>query len=229
MKMAKICSSEPMTLVGGGEIGEKDLQQALNIAPFLVAVDSGASYALSAGHDPSAVVGDFDSLDSRDKAQIPEDRLFPISEQDTTDFDKALSNVSAPVILAVGFLGGRIDHQLAAFSALVHQPNCPCILIGPGEIVFHVPANRTLTLELAPDDVVSLFPMRLVSGRSKGLKWSIDGLILEPGGRIGTSNRALGPVDLETDSSGLLAIVPRTALQSVMQAIQVTPSSEPGL
>ena len=52
-------------------------------------------------------------------------------------------------------------------------------------------------------------PLTPVTGRSQGLEWPIDGLDFAPGGRTGTSNRALGPVTLEIDGPDMLLILPR--------------------
>lgn len=213
-------SLEPITLVGGGPSDSGDLELALARAPRIVAADGGAKAVLAAGAMPEAVIGDFDSLSEVDKAKIPPERLFRVHDQDRTDFDKALHNIDAPLVLGVGFLGGRIDHQLAAFNTLLSFPDKPCILIGPLEIVFHVP--RQMDLDLHAGDVVSLFPMIPVSGRSTGLQWPIDGLHLVPGGRIGTSNAATGPIRLEMDGPGALGVVPRTALDAVMRAIALS-------
>lgn len=212
-----VYGNDPITLVGGGDLGSGDLMLALKRAPTLVAVDGGAGAALRAGHDPVAVIGDFDSLSPGARARIPKDRLFAISEQSSTDFDKALRHIDVPLVLGVGFLGARLDHQLAALNILVRHAARPCILIGAHEVIFHVPTR--LEVALSAGDIVSLFPMARVCGRSVGLQWPIDGLVLEPGGRIGTSNRALGTVGLDMQGPGLLMIAPRRALDAVMQAI----------
>nr|WP_171239482.1 thiamine diphosphokinase [Ruegeria sp. HKCCA5491] len=209
-------SDEPIVLVGGGQIGPRDLEIALIRAGRVVAADGGAIPVLEAGHIPEAVIGDFDSLEASHKAQIPSDRLFPIREQDSTDFDKALRSVDAPLILGVGFLGGRLDHQLAVLNGLVRRQDRPCVLLGEHEVVFHAPPK--IRLALAPGDVVSLFPFQQVTGRSTGLEWPIDTLVLEPDGVVGTSNRAVSEVTLIMDAPGLLVMVPRTALDTVMQA-----------
>lgn len=207
----------PVTLVGGGDLYAGDLEQAMARAPVLVAADGGAHAALAAGLMPHAVIGDFDSLARLDRARIPNERLFPIREQDSTDFDKALRSIAAPLVLAVGFLGARVDHQLAAFNALVRHADRPCVLLGPREVIFHAPAE--VAFDIRPGSVVSLFPMTPVTGRSHGLEWPIDGLQLAPDGRVGTSNRALGPVRIETDGPGLLVIAPRAALDAVTRAL----------
>ncbi|WP_291736679.1 thiamine diphosphokinase [Leisingera sp. F5] len=210
--------SEPITLVGGGELGSGDLEEALALAPVLVAADGGAAAALAAGHVPSAVIGDFDSLAEDARAQLPPGNLFPVAEQDSTDFDKALRSVAAPVVLAVGFLGARVDHQLAAFNTLVQGHDTPCVLIGGTEVIFHL--THAVELPAEAGEVISLFPMQAVTGRSDGLEWPIDGLQMSPMGRIGTSNRALGPVRLMPEGPGLLAIVPRRLLPDVMAAVR---------
>lgn len=211
-------SDQGVTLVGCGGLGEADLALALTRAPVLVAADGGARAALSAGHLPAAVIGDFDSLSPEDQARIPAERCFVIAEQETTDFDKALARIAAPLVLAVGFLGGRMDHQLAALNTLVRHAHRRCVLIGGAEVIFHVPPR--LDLALQPDDVVSLFPLAPVRGRSTGLHWPIDGLDLAPDGRVGTSNRAAGRVGLQVDGPGLLMMAPRRALDAVLIALQ---------
>lgn len=212
------CTGTPVTLVGGGAIDPGDLDLALSHASALVAADSGAAPVLAAGHVPDAVFGDFDSISADALSRIPEDRLFRIAEQDTTDFHKALSRISAPLVLAVGFLGDRVDHQLAVLNVLVQLAEKTCVLIGRHEVILHMPAR--LEVQLEPGDVVSLFPMGAVTGRSTGLEWPIDGLAFTPAGQIGTSNRALGPVSLEMDGPGMVGILPLARLDQVLAALR---------
>ncbi|MBY6138963.1 thiamine diphosphokinase [Leisingera daeponensis] len=211
--------SEPITLVGGGEMASGALEEALALAPVLVAADGGAAAALAAGHPPRAVIGDFDSLSDAVRAQLPAASLHRVAEQDSTDFDKALRLIAAPAVLAVGFLGARVDHQLAAFSTLVQGHESPCVLVGETEVIFHL--TRPVALPAQAGEVISLFPMQEVTGRSEGLEWPIDGLRMSPAGRIGTSNRATGPVRLVPEGPGLLAIVPRRLLADVLAALRL--------
>ncbi|MBY6066899.1 thiamine diphosphokinase [Leisingera aquaemixtae] len=212
-------TSEPITLVGGGELAPGALAEALALAPVLVAADGGAAAALAAGHVPRAVIGDFDSLSDAVRAQLSPETLHPVAEQDSTDFDKALRGIAAPAVLAVGFLGARVDHQLAAFATLVQGHETPCVLVGETEVIFHL--TRAVGLPARAGEVISLFPMQEVQGRSQGLEWPIEGLRMSPMGRIGTSNRALGPVRLEVEGPGLLAIVPRRLLAAVLAAVRL--------
>lgn len=204
-------------------MGPQDLDFALSVAPDLVAADGGAEATLAQGKLPQAVIGDFDSLSDTTRALVPADRLHHIAEQESTDFDKALRSIAAPLVLAVGFLGKRVDHQLAVFNVLVRRADRRCVLLGEDEVIFAAPPRIALPLE--EGDVVSLFPMRRVTGRSTGLTWPIDGLEMQPDGRVGTSNRAEGPITLEFDAPGMLVIVPRRALPAVITALVRQPAA----
>ena len=210
-------SSGGVTLVGGGPVSRAEFRLALARAPRILAADGGADRVLAAGFTPDAVVGDFDSISDRARAALS-GRLFPIAEQSTTDFDKALRSVAAPFTLALGFAGARIDHGLAVFNALLRHPDRRCIVIGPRDVVFHAP--RALTLDLRPGDRLSLFPMAAVTGRSHGLHWPIDGIDFAPDGMIGTSNRvSLRRVTMEFDGAGMLVILPRARLDAALRSL----------
>lgn len=214
-------SRDAVTLIAGGPCTARDLALALRRAPVLVAADGGADRALALGRDPVAVIGDFDSVSAAARQRLA-GRLFPIAEQETTDFDKALRSVSAPFLLAVGVAGGRVDHELAVLSGLVRHRaeggRMPCLLIGAQDVIFAAPP--VLDLRLHPGDRLSLFPMARVTGRSRGLQWPIDGLDLAPDGRIGTSNRVSAPrVRLEFDAPGMLVILPRARLDAALRGL----------
>ena len=209
--------NDPVVLVGGGQATPKALQKALTLGRCCVAADGGASAIVQMGRIPDAVIGDFDSVPPGVLSQIPGDRQHRIAEQNSTDFEKALSRIAAPVTIGVGFTGGRIDHQLAAFHGLVALADRPCVLMGETEIVFHAPPH--IALPLSRGEVVSLFPMAPVTGRSLGLEWPIDGLAFDPARKIGTSNIATGPVDLRFDTPGMLVILPLRLIQQVVTAL----------
>jgi thiamine pyrophosphokinase len=215
--------AEPVTLLGGGALGPSDLADAMALAPTLVAADSGADAALAAGLHPAAVIGDLDSISREGMARLNAEVVHKVSEQDSTDFDKALRHLDVPLTLAVGFTGARLDHELAVFHTLAARPEHRCIVIGTHDILFN--AQPRLRLDLAPGTRVSLFPMAEVSGRSRGLRWPIDGLVLHPARRVGTSNEAMGPVELEADAPGLLVILPRAALDIAAAAL-LDPATE---
>ena len=62
---------------------------------------------------PDLIIGDLDSLLQRPVWESMTN-VVRLAEQDTTDFEKCLYSVSAPLFLAFGFTGNRLDHTLAA-------------------------------------------------------------------------------------------------------------------
>ncbi|QJF52053.1 thiamine diphosphokinase [Roseobacter ponti] len=213
MKNTIVESHLPVTLVGGGSVGAGDLAAATDLAPVCVAADGGADAALGAGYVPVAVIGDMDSISPAGLAQIPPENRHPVTEQDSTDFDKALRNINAPLIIAVGFSGGRTDHQLAALSTMVVRCDSPVVLLTERDVVFLCPPQMSLRMEAGTR--VSLFPMGPVTGRSQGLKWPVAGISFEPGKRAGTSNLATGDLELEMHAPLMLCLLPREFLGAV--------------
>ncbi len=214
-------SLAPVLLIGGGAASVADVMAARELVSTCVAVDGGLRLALASGVEPVAVVGDFDSVLPEDLARVPEAILHRITGQDDTDFEKALARLDVPLVLGIGFMGGRVDHQLAALHALIGPAAPPCILFAEEELLFHCP--QALSLPCVAGDVVSLFPLAAVRGRSTGLEWPIDDLLLSPGGRIGTSNRALGDIRIESDGPGLIGIVPKRLLSALIPALVRAP------
>lgn len=218
MNMPIVQSTQGVTLAGGGPIGARDLRLALARAPVAVAADSGADRLLRHGVSPVAVIGDMDSLSEAAKAAIPQSRQHLVGEQVTTDFDKALRLIEAPLVLALGFAGARLDHGLAAMATLIARAERRCILIGPQDLAFAAPPRLELTL--GPGEPLSLFPMAPVTGRSEGLEWPIAGLGFAPDGMIGTSNRVTSRrVVLEFERRGMLVILPRRRLDAAIRAL----------
>lgn len=218
--MTIVSKTSPVTLVGGSKLSEADLTIGLSLAPTLVAIDGGANRLLSANLRPAAVIGDLDSIDAAARAAFA-DVLHLISEQTSTDFDKALRHIDSPLILALGVLGGRLDHELAALNSLVVHPDRPCIALGEENIVFVCPPQ--IALPLIPGTAVSLYPMGPVGLRSTGLAWPTDHLTFDPSARIGTSNAATGPVRLWASAPVMLVILPRDALETAAQALLALP------
>lgn len=217
--------NEPITLIGGAAICASQLRRARDAAPVIVAADGGADAALAHDAMPCAVIGDFDSISEDARRRIPPGAQHPIADQDSTDFEKCLSHIHAPLIVGLGFSGDRLDHQLACYNGLVRHPWHRCILLGREELVFLAPP--ALNLPLAPGCPISLFPMGAVEGIAEGLRWPIGGLNFAPDGRIGTSNQALGPVGLSFTAPKMLVILPETQFETVARALAGTAARWP--
>ncbi len=211
----------PVTLVGGGPVTRDALERARALAPVLVAADRGADRLTEHGLVPRLVVGDMDSLADPHAWQAGEAEILHLPEQETTDFEKALYATEAPHYLALGFTGGRIDHTLAVFHALLAWPEKRVVLLGEEDAMAFLPPGRRLRLRVGAGARVSLFPFRETTGLpSEGLEWPLGGLTLAPGRQSGTSNRATAEeVVLGVDRPGALLMLETPALETLLAAI----------
>lgn len=179
-----------VTLAGGAGFSAADLEEALALAPELVAADGGAETLVALGTAPQVIIGDMDSTSDLDGWRARTDvEVLHLEEQETTDLEKCLYSIAAPFFIGVGFLGRRFDHSLAALHALARWNARPALLLAEEEVAFLCPPNWRVRLD--PGARVSLFPLAPVRALgSSGLEWPLDGPIFAPGARIGTSNVA---------------------------------------
>ena len=209
-------STKGITLAGGGRFSAKLLTFAQSLAPVLVAADGGADRLLAYGAEPAAVIGDFDSISKKAEGRLA-GRLFPIREQVTTDFDKALRSISAPFVLGLGFTGQRLDHGLAVLNGLVSHPERRCLILSATDVTFLAP--RVMELDLPVGSRLSLFPMGPVEGESEGLRWPLQGIRFAPDGMIGTSNEVSGRVRLRFSAAKMLVILPLSAVAAALDGL----------
>lgn len=209
-----------VTLAGGGELGEAALGAARAIGPALVAADGGAHGLRALGHMPARIIGDLDSLGPRAPWEAAGVEITHVTEQDSTDFEKCLAAIGpVPLVLAVGFTGGRLDHLMATLTAMGRADAPPVILVGPEDITFRAPP--TLALDLPAGCRVSLWPLAPVTvTRCEGLVWDATGLAMAPLGRVGTSNAATGgTLRLAFSDPGMFVVLPVDRLAQVARAL----------
>ncbi len=212
-----VSSRNCVTILGPSLAKSEDIDEVLRLAPVLVAADGGAEKALARSVVPDAVIGDLDSLAANAMRDLPPERLHRIDEQDSTDFEKCLSRITAPLCLAVGFLGRRVDHELAVMNTLVRFPHKPCVVVGTDDVMFGGVGD--IRIDVPIGSRLSLMPLAPVRVTSQGLRWNVDNVPFDPAGKIGTSNEVTGPVRLTFDRPGMLVIMPRAALAASIQAL----------
>ena len=210
-----------LVIVGGGNVDRQLLRDLAASGGHLVGADGGADEIVAAGLMPEAIVGDLDSL--RDPSSwIGRTRLIRIAEQETTDFEKTLYSVGAPVTVALGMMGKRFDHTLAALDAVARYARDRIIILVDDDDVA-MALSGPFSFEVDAGDRVSVHPLLPIKfKRSLGLKYPLDGLRLAPGERTGTSNAAeFGPFSIEPDprsKAPWLLIVDRKYLFGVAAA-----------
>ncbi len=207
----------PMAIVGGGAVDPALLVELAGRGVALVGADGGADAIGEAGLVPAAIIGDLDSVGDR-AAWEQRTRVIHIPEQITTDFQKAIYSTQAPVTLALGMTGKRLDHTLAALSAVLqYAPSRKLLLVDEVDVALAVVGP--IRFEAGLRERVSIHPLLPIRFlQSTGLYYPMDGLLLEPGGLIGTSNEGTGgPVEIvPADETPWLLILGKERLWDLM-------------
>jgi len=192
---------EPICLLGGGDV-PSNLATILPKGP-LICADSGADYALLAGREPVAIIGDMDSINPTVRARFS-DLIHLVEDQSSTDFEKCLNMIEAPFIYGFGFLGRRMDHTIASLSILSKYLKCPIALIGDGDVTVLVRGQASFP---AKDGMgIGILPWPEAVCETTGLNWNLNGLDLALGGQISSSNRATGNTFHITVHSGAVLV-----------------------
>jgi len=151
-----------------------------------------------------AIVGDLDSVGRDILNRCVEEgiKILDLSyDQDTTDLQKCLTFIreehikddkKARTVVALGGLGGRLDHTLSNLSTLYMFRDMDVVLIGEGNAARLIRAGEETaitvdTVEEGPNcAVVPLNGPAKVT--TSGLKWNLSDTLTEFGGLISTSN-----------------------------------------
>lgn len=212
-----VSSSGIVGLVGGARIERADIAALLPLVAEVVAADGGADHLLAAGLMPSAVIGDMDSISDRARAAFAE-QMYHIAEQETTDFEKALSRIDAACVLALGFTGGRMDHALAVLNVLARNRARPVVLLDGNDASFMLP-DAPVELIMPPGARISLMPLADVQVTATGLRWPLTDAALHPSGSVSASN-AVADEKVSLRASGpLLVTLPRAHLGAALKAV----------
>lgn len=183
----------------------------------VIASDGALDHALAAGVHPSVLVGDLDSVspDALDWAEqhATIDRFDP--DKDHTDTELALRraadlNPTRLVLLSGG--GDRLDHTLAAITALGHRsltsiPTIDAWWGGQRLRILHGPGRTTLCLPVG--STVSLIALHgLCTGVTiSGVRWPLEAADVAPGRGLGISNETTEPTVAISISTGVLTVV----------------------
>lgn len=230
-KQVRFKFDNPLVVVGGGDVDIALLKQLAADGFVVIAADGGAAPCELAGVMPQAIIGDLDSLENR-KSWEQRTEIVHISEQDSTDFEKCLYSTQAPVTLALGMTGKRLDHTLAAFDAMAHYcKNRPIILVDQEDVALCARGDFAFTV--AAGDRISVYPLQAVQFvKTEGLVHALDGMVLEIGVRTGTSNAAtIGAfaMTVTQDSGPYLVIVDKSYLPALMAKFTGGASALPGV
>ena len=212
----------PVVLIGGGDVAWSAYASLGKHRYPIIAVDAGVHCLAQQNITPELIIGDMDSLGSID-IQPDKSEIIEISEQETTDFEKALYSIDAPLYLAFGFWGGRLDHSLAALHIVTkYRASKKVVLVDTTDLMFSPQGPFTFSCPL--EARVSIIPLQAVAfERSFGLKYPLDGLTLKTGSAIGVSNETSKPefqiIPVPADKDNYSVIMPNETLLSVLALI----------
>lgn len=155
-----------------GPLVRRELEAASGA--WVIAADGGARQAAYYGLPIHTVIGDLDSLDEQEIAQLTaqgvEIQRFP-AEKNETDLELALllaAKKQANRIRVFSALGGRLDQTLSNIYllALTALRDTDIRLIGGKEQAWIIYPGETL-IQGAKDDTVSLIP---IAGEAQGIR-----------------------------------------------------------
>lgn len=204
-------------MVGGADLGPEEFNILQRDVTTFIGVDGGADHLLAHGITPAAVIGDLDSISDAARSAFA-DVLHHIPEQDTVDFEKALSNISAPLIYALGFAGGRLDHTLAVLHVMGRRLDVPVVLLSADDASAIVPAQG-ITLRLPIGARVSLMPLADARVDATGLQWPIIDQAMHPM-RFTSPSNAVAEDNVQIHAAGPVVVtVPRGQAAALATAV----------
>jgi thiamine pyrophosphokinase len=151
-----------------GELSHFGLMRKLELP--LIAVDGAANKLCANGLTPDIVIGDLDSVDP---SLVTDLKYTKLSDQNTSDFQKALGYLDKNNLLPCsifGMSGGHIDHIFNNINLFLSLSDCIFI---DGSILgikvtngkeLHLPINTKLSIFGVPECRIS----------TSGLKWDLD-------------------------------------------------------
>lgn len=184
----------------------------------VVCADSGVTLALRLGLTVDVVVGDLDSVPSRDLSRVEEagaEVLRHPADKDQTDLELALEVAArdTDLVVVVGGAGGRLDHALANIAALASDAlGHTRVRARLGTADVHVVRGHA-ELDLPVGETVTLLPSGgpAAGVTTSGLHYALDDDELSAWSARGVSNVVADtPVRIDVRDGALLVVAPRT-------------------
>lgn len=184
-------------------------------AELIIGVDGGARHLLQFGVRPHVLMGDFDSISSKDLEYLKklgtEIIEFPV-EKDMTDTELATEYAISKGfknIIFIGVLGTRADHSLANILLLKRMldKGVKGHIVDEYNIITLI--RDEISLRKQPGYNLSLLPItsRVEGVTTKGLYFPLNNATIEMGSTWGVSNRFIDETAEVTIHDGLLLVI----------------------
>ena len=213
IKMQGKLLKKALIICNGNPPPKSLLSQLWENTSYHVAADGGANLLIKSKYVPDAVVGDFDSLNTKTREQMPNTKFLYIPEQDTNDADKAVRHclkLGYKEIHLLGADGGRQDQFLSGLEILFKYSEQARLIswakLERMEFITHLWEEKIVL-----GTTLSILP--IFGGAqgivTKGLKYALNNQDLIPGkSPSGVSNPVVSnPVSVKIKKGWLLLLV----------------------
>ncbi|MCP4185645.1 MAG: thiamine diphosphokinase [Hyphomicrobiales bacterium] len=221
----------PVILVGPADFNFGLFQMLSDQGYAIIAADGGANRLYNANIMPDAIIGDLDSLENEENFGS-NTKIIHFKEQETTDFEKCLYCVDAPVFLAIGFTGKRLDHTLANTHTITKFHKTKYVLLIASDDVSFV-WHGAFSSPVATQTTVSVFPLMPIRfSHSEGLMFELNNLKMEIGQFVSISNRTIDsrfsiiPTDAHSDTPYLITLSSKKLNEMINSCLRI-PSKNP--
>ena len=197
-------------IFGASHIDNYDYLEKLDFSDsFIICADGGIKHLQKLGLTPDVIIGDFDS--SKEPDNFKNKIVYP-AEKDDTDLGLAIMYAAKHELkecIAIGCLGGRIDHTYANFSLIKFalDKGVKLELIDEKSIVFAV--SESCEVLKSDYKYISIFPFgESASGISlDGFKYPLVNAQLKYEFPLGVSNQLACEVGKISVTSGVLLVM----------------------
>ena len=184
-------------IIANGDLEyNNDIVEMIKTAKLIICADGGANHLKALNILPDVLIGDFDSINTKDYAFFQKKRIkivkFPL-KKDYTDTQLCVSYAiehKADDITLLGVTGTRFDHTLSNILLLnqLANLNIPARIINRNNEIYIV--RDYLELKGRPKQLLSIIPItHEVTGVTlKGLEYPLENATLRMGESIGISN-----------------------------------------
>jgi thiamine pyrophosphokinase len=159
--------------------------ELIQSADTIIACDGAIADCYESQISVDFLIGDLDSITKQDLARAEQDKLqiIKVDEQQSNDLSKALrfcQNLSVNKIDIIGVDGGKSDHQMANYFALLEH-DLPVTLHLNDAIVIAVSKSNPLHYKSNPGVSFSLFSIgETAKVTIKGAKWELNNHDMSP-------------------------------------------------
>lgn len=145
-----------------------------------------------------------DGQGAGDKGESGDTATGAVDDGKTGDATDGAAPRSRPLVVAVGALGGRLDHTLGCLSTMHASSDLDLVLIGEGNAARLVPRGRArIVPDLEREGPGCCFAALdgPAIATSSGLAWELHDRLLKMGALVSGSNEITGTeVTIETDN-----------------------------